>query len=310
LNLRCQYSTAINTPEKNYLLKQKVPSLGLKEVLLSNAPSKHIEGQTLVTKFPIQRYSVQDLMRDNEVKTRLLKEIASVIEVQTTELNQLRPILQKFVDKLTEEERARVQIEHKVSAYRSEVQRLQRESQDDQNTICEYSSQINQLTREITILKEASVHGTETELLQKNLRELVKYEDTQLKTLKDINTQLTKERELDMKKKAHLIRQLDNLKEKARTKDQNLLFNFDIACDSDKNDDNSAEEGDSFFPANGSLYGFTVPPIYMKLSNSVVNSPSINFISSYDSDSDSYGSCSSEENENIVNERVARVLKF
>jgi len=254
---------------------QLVPSCGLQDILLStpNPHGKHINKQSLVTGFPIQRYCVQDLIQDIHYQENRIVELELTISKQEQTRQQQHLELQSLSKQLQEEEKTRVFAEHKAAKKKNEVERLRNDNSSSTQEESDLRSEISQLQFEILLLKEVLSCGYLSDEAQQKLQNLeqdVKHEEIQITNLQYYNDQLRKEKYSESATKDKLMNQLKLKRESIE------MSNFFVE---DKNHDrNEIEVNYSLTESNRSVYGFSIPTTYIRLENSVVNTPATFFL--------------------------------
>jgi len=262
------------TPEQKFK-KKAVPSCGIMEILMTSPKSngKHINKNSLVSKYPIQRYSVNDLIADiNEKEERIahLKELLSSDEHLTKKLANQKEIHSIYLRSL-EEEKIRIKAEERLASMQEKIGNMKKEES-------EYNSQKSALTDDIQHLNHIIqfIHDLQVEKSGENLDaklEQLKFEMEEtvaedrrraIGELKATNIQLIKQRDEDRILKEKLLHQIAKLKNYS----YESRYNTHDSNQSVIIEENIVEKEDE-----RSVYGFSMPPVYIKLDNSVVNSP-------------------------------------
>jgi len=192
---------------------QIVPSCGLQDILLStpNPHGKHINKQSLVTGFPVQRYCVQDLIQDIHYQENRIVELELIISKQDQTKQRQYVELQSLTKQLQEEEKTRVLAEHKAAKKKNEVERLRNENSSSTQEESDLRTEISQLQFEILLLKEVLSCGylsDEAQLKLQNLEQDVKHEEIQITNLQYYNDQLRKEKYSELLTKDKLMNKL------------------------------------------------------------------------------------------------------
>lgn len=157
----------------------------------------------------------------------------------------------------------------------------------------EISQEIEQLTQIIQFIHELKVE-TDQENLENKLEHLklemnLKLEkDKQVRELQAIHNQLLRQREDDRIKKEKLLQQI------AKMKNQAYEYSiYDNLTTEDLTEEKEIEK---------SAYGFSMPPIYIRLDSSVVNcliETKLSQTQYFNDDTDDFYSCSESEISNI-----------
>jgi len=118
-------------------MKKSVPSSGIMEILISSPDSngKHINKNSLVSRYPIQRYSVYDLIQDIHNKEAKMKELKLLIEnVQAQKLFNQKHLQELFI-KSNEEEKIRIKAEEKLAIMQDKIEKIKKE--ESEKCFCE-----------------------------------------------------------------------------------------------------------------------------------------------------------------------------
>jgi len=153
------------------------------------------------------------------------------------------------------------------------VERLRNDNSSSTQEESDLRSEISQLQFEILLLKEVLSCGYLSDEAQQKLQNLeqdVKHEEIQITNLQYYNDQLRKEKYSESATKDKLMNQLKLKRESIE------MSNFFVE---DKNHDrNEIEVNYSLTESNRSVYGFSIPTTYIRLENSVVNTPATFFL--------------------------------
>lgn len=257
--------------------RKAVPSCGIIEILITSPHSngKHINKNSLVSKYPLQRYSVNDLLADIKDKKERIAHIKQILDSDEHLIQKLanQKEIHAIYLKSVEEEKIRIKAEERLAAMQEKIGRLKKEESEYNTQKAELVDDIQHLNHIIQFIHDLQLHHN-GEKLDAKLEQL-KYEMEEtiaedrrraLGDLKMANSQLIKQREDDRIQKDKLLHQIAKLKSYAyESKYNNDHITYDSAphsinIDLDKEDERSA-------------YGFSMPPVYIKLDHSVVNSP-------------------------------------
>jgi hypothetical protein len=264
------------TPEEKFKRKA-VPSCGIMEILMTSPQSngKHINKNSLVSKYPIQRYSVNDLIADiNEKEERIfqLKELLLSDEHLVQKLANQKEIHAIYL-KSIEEEKIRIKAEERLAVMQEKIANLKKEDSDlnsQKSALIDDIQHLNhiiQFIHDLQVEKNGENLDAKLEQLKFELEETIAEDRRRaIGELKMTNSQLIKQREDDRIQKDKLLHQMVTLKNYSYESKYNNTNNNNyqnVAIEdpiSEKEDERSA-------------YGFTMPPVYIKLDNSVVSSP-------------------------------------
>jgi hypothetical protein len=262
------------TPEEKFK-KKAVPSCGIMEILMTSPQSngKHINKNSLVSKYPIQRYSVNDLMADiNEKEERILqlKELLASDEHFIQKLANQKEIHSIYLKSL-EEEKIRIKAEERLAAMQEKIEKLKKEESEFSSLKSALVDDIQQLNHIIQFIHDLEVEKSGENLDAKLEQLKFEMEETiaegrrrAIGELKATNSQLIKQREDDRIQKDKLLEQMAKLKNYSYESKYN---NFSNTYQSINIEDTMEKD------CERSAYGFTMPPVYIKLDNSVVSSP-------------------------------------
>lgn len=201
--------------------KRSVQSCGLLEILISSPDSngKHINRNSLVANYPLQRYTVSDLKEDIRLKEAKVADLSasSCPTSHRALIEEYRTRARLTLLRLVEEEKIRIQTEDKLIYMQERLEREKKEDTECANLRSELTQEIEQLAQILQFVKEAkdqTEHDSTMDAkfydLKKEMKRSVE-DDRVLRELQATNTILIRQREEDSEQKLKLLRQVARL---------------------------------------------------------------------------------------------------